>query len=126
MNTKIEATEIELNGIKYVPKDSVAQAPKLDPNNAVIVRTRSAGVFFGYQHTSSLSEGLIVLKNARRIWYWAGAASLSQLAVDGTSKPKECKFPVSMPEVCLTEVLEIIKCTETSVASINSVSVWKQ
>lgn len=60
-------------------------------NKYVIIRTRSAGVFAGV--LKSYKAGEAILNNARRIWYWSGAASLSQLAVDGTSKPHECRFP---------------------------------
>ena len=66
----------------------------------VIARTYSAGVFAGFLFRRNGKEA--VLKNARRIWYWKGAASLSELAVRGTSKPSECKFPVAVPEVTLT------------------------
>ena len=48
----------------------------------VIVRTYSAGVFSGNLKSRNGQE--VVLTNARRLWYWAGAASLSQLAVDET------------------------------------------
>ena len=68
-----------------------------------IVRTYSAGVFLGTVAERNGKEA--VLTNARRIWYWDGAASLSQLAMDGTSKPKNCKFPAPVPEVLLTEVI---------------------
>ena len=50
----------------------------------------------------------VVLSSARRLWYWAGAASLSQLAVSGTTNPTACKFPVAVPSVTLTEAIEII------------------
>jgi hypothetical protein len=113
--------EIEINGLKYVPKSSVSQ---IDTSNTVIVRCKSAGVFMGVIKEKQLGMGLITLNNARRLWYWSGAASLSQLAVDGTSKPKECKFPVAVPEVTLTEVLEVISCTETAVKSLTGVAVW--
>ena len=60
----------------------------------VIVRTQSAGVFAGNLKSRDGKE--VVLTDARRLWYWAGAASLSQLAVSGTSRPGDfCKFPVS-------------------------------
>lgn len=89
-----------------------------------IVRTYSAGVFAGTLKSRDGKEA--VLTDARRIWYWAGAASLSQLAVDGTSKPNECKFPTSVPEVLLTEAIEIIPTTGKAQASIAAVPVWKQ
>lgn len=57
----------------------------------VIVRTYSAGVFAGELESRTGQE--VVLRNARRIWYWSGAASLSQLAMEGTKDPANCKFP---------------------------------
>lgn len=89
----------------------------------VIVRTFSAGVFAGNLESRNGKE--VVLTEARRLWYWAGAASLSQLAVDGTSKPKECKFPVAVPRVELTEAIEILAVTENAKASIKAVPVWR-
>lgn len=90
--------------------------------NYVIVRTYSAGVFAG---TLKEKEGKeITLTNARRLWYWDGAASLSELAMSGTKKPKSCKFPVAVEEVTLTEAIEIIAVTEAAQASIEGVPVW--
>ena len=89
----------------------------------VIVRTYSAGVFAGNLESRNGKE--VVLTDVRRIWYWAGAASLSQLAVDGTSKPEECKFPIAVPSIILTEAIEIIDVTPKAEASIKSVPIWK-
>ncbi len=90
----------------------------------VIARTYSAGVFAGTVESRDGKE--IVLTDARRIWYWEGAASLSQLAVTGTSKPTGCKFPTPVSRVTLTEVIEILDTTPEARASIESVPVWKQ
>ena len=116
--------EIEINGVKYVQKSSIQGVPEIDPAKAVIVRCESAGVFLGYLEESNLADGTAKLRNARRLWYWSGAASLSQLAVDGTSKPKDCKFPVAVPEISLARVIEIIPCTSKAVQSLNSVNIW--
>lgn len=89
-----------------------------------MVRTYSAGVFAGTIKERSGKEA--TLTNARRIWYWDGAASLSQLATDGTSKPENCKFPVAVDEVLLTEVIEIIPITDKAKASIDGVEVWEK
>lgn len=89
----------------------------------VIVRTFSAGVFAGYLESRDGKE--VVLTDARRIWYWAGAASLSQLAMEGTSKPGECKFPVAVNRVILTEAIEILDVTPEAKKSIEAVPVWK-
>ena len=53
-----------------------------------------------------------------------GAASLSQLAVDGTSNPGDCKFPVAVPEIELMQAIEIIACTPKAKKSIEAVPVW--
>jgi hypothetical protein len=88
-----------------------------------MVRTRSAGVFAGT--IKSKKDMVAVLKNARRIWYWSGAASLSQLATEGTSNPAGCKFPCPVAEVELPEVIETIPITAKAKASIDAVPVWK-
>lgn len=118
-----EINEITVNGTVYVPKDSVrAMASVLDGMEYCMVRTYSAGVFAGYIESRDGKEA--VLRNARRIWYWDGAASLSELATRGTSKPENCKFPVAVDKVILTEVIEIIPITREAKESIDGVAVW--
>lgn len=90
----------------------------------VIVRTYSAGVFAGELESRKGRE--VVMKNARRLWMWAGAASLSQLCMEGTSDPKNCKFPCEVERVELLEAIEILNVTEIAKKSIKSVSVWKE
>ena len=107
---------IEINGEKY---RKVSSGEK----RYVIVRTYSAGVFAGYLESRNGKE--VVLSSARRIWYWEGAASLSQLSVDGTSKPDKCKFPCEVPLVELTECIEVLDVTEKAKESIKSVPVWE-
>lgn len=89
----------------------------------VICRTYSAGVFAGTLSARNGKE--VVLADARRIWYWTGAASLSQLATSGTSSPGECKFPTPVPSALLTEVIEVIPATDAARASIASVPEWR-
>jgi len=96
----------------------------MEKGQYVIVRTYSAGVFAGTLESRDGKE--VVLTEARRIWYWAGAASLSQLAMEGTSKPRECKFPTPVTRVTLTEVIEILEVTPEAQKSIEGVPVWKQ
>jgi hypothetical protein len=101
------------------------QAKEAPPNGKVykIVRTYSAGVFAGYIESRNGQE--VVMTNARRLWYWSGAASLSQLAKDGVKKPLECKFPAEVSRVELLQVIEILDCTEASRKSIAGVKVWE-
>lgn len=93
-------------------------------NKYVIVRTYSAGVFAGYLESKNGQD--VILSKARRLWYWAGAASLSQLAVEGTSKPKECKFPTEVESINLLQAIEIIPVTQKAQDSIASVKVWEE
>ena len=88
----------------------------------VVVRTYSAGVFAGNLESREGKE--VVLSNARRLWHWEGAASLSQLAMEGTLKPQYCKFPQPVQQVILTEAIELLFTTEAAEASIKAVPVW--
>jgi hypothetical protein len=89
----------------------------------VIVRTYSAGVFAGTLVSRKGKE--VELKNARRLWYWAGAASLSQMALTGTSRPQDCKFPAPVPCVELTEAIEILAVSAEAERCIKAVAVWQ-
>jgi len=97
-------------------------AKKQAMSKMVIVRTYSAGVFAGYLVSRKGKE--VVLRDARRLWYWDGAASLSQLANEGVKKPMQCKFPAPVAQVILTEVIEILSVTEDARANIEAVPVW--
>lgn len=107
---------ITVDGVEYKP---VCQISK----DYVIIRTENAGVFAGYLKSKDGNE--VELTNARRIWYWDGAASLSQLAMEGTSKPENCKFPCEMDSLTLLGVLEIIPTTEKAKKSIQAVKIWE-
>lgn len=90
----------------------------------VVVRTYSAGVFAGYFESKKGQE--IVLTNARRLWYWDGAASLSQLAMEGVTKPENCKFPCTVSRVTLLQSIEILNCTPKAQKSIEAVKIWSK
>lgn len=90
----------------------------------VIVRGDRSGVFFG---TLAEREGSEVrLTQCRRLWYWDGAASVSQLAVDGTKAPANCKFTVAVAEIEILDAIEVIPATGKAAESIESVPVWSR
>ena len=92
-------------------------------NKKVIVRGDRSGVFFG---TLVAKEGReVTLNDCRRLWYWDGASSISQLAVDGTAKSYNCKFTVTVSGIVITDVIEIIPCTDKAIESIVGVKEWK-
>lgn len=90
----------------------------------VIIRSDKAGVFFGTLMAKDGSE--VELKDCRRLWYWDGAASISQLAVDGTVAPSNCRFTKTVSEIVILGVIEIIPCTDKAIKSIERVIEWKR
>jgi len=122
----MQPTIIKIDEVEYVRKDSLQSPLAVDTNGLpyMMVRTYSAGVFAGYLRKR---EGMEVeLIQARRIWYWDGAASLSQLATEGTKKPQNCKFPCPVGSIVLTQAIELIPITEKAKKSIEGVPVWTQ
>lgn len=93
-------------------------------NQKYIIRCDRAGVFYAEIKVRRGSEADLV--NARRLWYWDGAASLSQLATDGVTAPRNCKFTVTVPEMTVLGVIEVIPCTEDAVKCINEVPEWRR
>ena len=91
--------------------------------DVVMVRSANAGVFYG---TLVKREGdEVTLSNARRCWYWAGAATLSELATRGTSKPSSCKFPApTKGDHLILGVCEVIPVTPEALATLDAVPVW--
>jgi hypothetical protein len=119
-------TCITVDGVEYVRKDSVKgqceKSVSLKGKPYVVVRTYSAGVFAGYLDKRVGKEAKML--EARRIWYWEGAASLSQLAMEGTNKPEKCKFAMPV-NVELTEVIEVLETSKKAQESIQGVVQWK-
>ena len=89
----------------------------------VIVRGDRSGVFFGTLSEKDGSE--VMLTNCRRLWYWEGAASISQLATDGPTAPDICKFTVTVDEIVILDAIEIIPCSVDAIHQIEGVKVWK-
>ena len=93
-------------------------------NQKVIIRGDRSGVFFG---TLVKKEGReVTLEKCRRLWYWQGAASISQLATDGTSRPEDCQFTVTVDRIVILDAIEIIPCTDKAIVSIEGVAEWKR
>lgn len=88
-----------------------------------IVRCDRAGVFYGEIEERNGQE--VKMRNVRCIWYWEGAATLLQLAAEGTTKPKECKFTMTVDSLEVLDAIEIIPCTAKAIESIEGVEEWK-
>ena len=76
----------------------------------VLIRTYSAGVHFG---TLESKDGMEVhLSNARRLWSWTGALSLSEVAMKGIDI-KISKISVPVDDIIITAI-EIIGVSKKS------------
>lgn len=91
--------------------------------NYVIVRGDRSGVFFGEMVSRTGRE--VELKNARKLFRWDGACAVEQIAMDGVSKPENCKFTVVVDSLEVLDAIQVIECTEKAVESIDGVPVWK-
>ena len=121
----MKSETIMIDDQKYVRADMVNQpAEEMNGMKYCIIRTYSAGVFAGYVESRNGQEAII--RKSRGLWYWDGACGLSQLAVDGTAAPNNCKFTVEVDTRELIQVIEIIPCTEKAKLSIQGVSIWKK
>jgi hypothetical protein len=96
-------------------------------NEKVIIRSDRAGVFFG-----TLAEAepcgdkyTVQLTQCRRLWYWSGAASLSQMATEGVKKPNQCKFSMTVDSITIMGAIEILPCTEYAIANLSNVPTWR-
>ena len=89
----------------------------------VIIRGDRSGVFFGTLAGKVGQE--VKLTNCRRLWKWYGAASISQLAAEGTKRPNDCMFTVSVDEIVILDAIEIITCTDKAADKIEKVAEWK-
>ena len=83
-----------------------------------IIRTYSAGVWFGEVEQKAGNE--VIVKNARRLWQWwaAKSISLSGVAVHGIKQEKSKIAPAV--ELVWLEAIELIPCTDIAIQSIES------
>lgn len=92
-------------------------------NRYYLIRCKNAGVFFGHIAERRGTEADIT--DVRRIHYWDGAASLSQMAMEGVSKPRACRFTVTVPSMTVLGIIELIPCTDKAAKNILEVPVWR-
>ena len=108
---------------KSAKKTAAKSTKKTARRPYVIVRCRNAGVHAGELVARKGTE--VRLANSRRLWYWDGAASLSEIAVYGASKPQNCKFCVVLPTVDVLDACEIIVCQPAGERMIREQPAWR-
>jgi hypothetical protein len=90
----------------------------------VITRGYRSGVHCG--EYGGDAGGWITLRASRRIWYWSGAASLSELAVYGC-RGKDSKIGVELAEIRIqtADVSEILVCQPAGESWLREVPSWR-
>lgn len=121
---KQQLNEIEINGVEYVRKDLLQSIPAVDRDGlpCVIVAAGIGGIHYGFLKSKAGTE--VVLVHARRVQYWEGAASISEMAMRGVSKPGNCRISAPVTEITLTKAVEIIPVSTSAQASLNGVPIW--
>ncbi|MEE9438950.1 MAG: hypothetical protein V3V14_08130 [Saprospiraceae bacterium] len=94
-----------------------------DIGKKVIIRTDAAGVHYGTLISKNRTE--CILKDSIRIWQWAGAFTLSQLAMEGSSDPENCVFSMAVTTVTI-QYIEIIPCENDAIKSIEGIAPCKK
>ena len=89
----------------------------------VVVRGNRSGVFAGVLVSQDGQK--VELKDCRRLWYWDGAASISQIAKEGVNRPRSCKFTVTVDQIVILDAIEIIPATAAAEKNIKAVQEWK-
>ena len=95
----------------------------MNNNQDYIVRCDRAGVFFGKIKERNGSE--VTMTEVRKLWSWAGACAVEQLAQDGTKTPVDCRFTVTIPKMTVLGAIQIIPCTDDASVSLRGVKEWK-
>jgi len=115
-----------IDDVKYVREDSVNnQAAEVDGMKYSVVRTYSAGVHIGYvSDFATKNPQQITLLKSRRLHYWDKAASLSQVSIDGVGDGS--RIAMEIPEITLTDAVEVIPCSEKAAKFFKAAKAWKK
>lgn len=90
-----------------------------------IIRSNMAGVFLAKVERKEHPQNIVML-DARRLWRWSGATTVSELALKGVSNAPSCKFDAPVSRIEIFDIVEILDATEEAVANLKAVPVWSQ
>ncbi len=89
----------------------------------VICRCYYAGVHFG--EFVEERDGRVFLRNARRVWYWENAATLSEVAEKGAGGASKIAVPVPSMLLLSQDVVEVLECAPAAVKWFGAVPPWR-
>ena len=116
-----EILKEELSQKKAEPRQKISER---FVGKICMFRTDSAGVHFGELVEKDHQECLV--KNARRVYYWTHACSLSQLAMEGSKDIENCKIAMLVDETILDQVIETIPMSDEAIRILGGASSWKK
>ena len=85
--------------------------------NYVLIRTYASGVHVGTLKEYDPQTRHGYLTDTRRIYYWEGAFTLHAVSVNGITGGK---MPITIPEIMLSDVLEIIPCSKAAINNLKN------
>ena len=116
---------IMIDDTKYVKEGCSNIAELVDGLQYSVIRTYSAGVHIGYvKEFGTKQPQYAKLLKSRRLHYWTNACSLSQVAMDGVADGS--RIAIELPEIELTDVIEVIPCSRKAAEFFKSAKVWKK
>ena len=92
-------------------------------SEVVLVRDNGAGVHVGTLAEIDTASGRIVLNDARKVWYWEGAASVHGIAARGLCQYKS-KVAPTVARVESFDAVEVVAMTSEAVESVMSCPEW--
>ena len=88
----------------------------------VLVRGIQSGVYFGTLVERNGQD--VEMCDVRNIQRWNGANTLLDLAENGARNTSDCRFSNKVDSLVLTDVCEIVPCSEKAIKAIEGVSEW--
>jgi len=89
----------------------------------VLIRDNLAGIYVGVLDAIDVAEHTVVLRDARQVWRFAGAAATPGIAARGLDHEESRVGPV-VECIALGDVVAAILCTPEGAASVFSAPVW--
>ena len=117
---KLEALEMLIN--KNKPLE-----PKKNVGKICLIRSYASGVHCGevMDEFFTAAGKVVILKNSRRIHYWSGAASLSQIANDGIKNKESSRLTQELIEIEIVNVCETIPISEKALKQLAAHPIWQ-
>lgn len=118
-----ELTLGQIKSLQNILGGNAAQKETLNEmiGKKCIVRTYSAGVWFGEIDQKAGNE--VIVKNARRLWRWHTKKSISLSAIAmGDIDESKCRIAQAVPKVWL-EAIELIPTADSAIETIEGAKV---